>query len=213
MVTAGEAWTGRWAGYAHLQGRRAARGNSVRVVRARHVRVSGTCPAAARVCGGRPARATGASLRWAGRSQAVRMARSGLAARLHALVRPLGSVWVLGPALVGLAVVAALVLVYLHVACLDTGHRILALEKELRTLQAENERLQLEVLRLGSPARVEEVARGKLEMVPAQVTRVVAAPPVQVREVRPATASWLERVASFLAGVLEGRGVLAGPAR
>jgi cell division protein FtsL len=155
----------------------------------------------------------GVNLRWTARSQVDRAARAGLPARLHALVRPLGSVWVMGPALVGLAVLAALVLVYLHVACLDTGHRILALQKELQTLQAENERLQLEVLRLGSPTRVEQVAKAKLEMVPAQVTRVVAAPSVQVRVARPATASWLERVASYLAEVLEGRGVLAGPAR
>ena len=211
MVMADEAWTGRWADHAHLQGRRAARGNSLRVARARSARVSGARPV--RVCGGRPARVAGSNLRWMARNQPVRAARAGLAPRLHALVRPLGSVWVLGPALVGMAVLAALVLVYLHVACLDTGHRILALEKELQTLQAENERLQLEVLRLGSPARVEQVARAKLEMVPAQVTRVVAAPPVQVRAAAPAATSWLEQVASYLAEVLEGRGVLAGPAR
>ncbi|MEW6399446.1 MAG: septum formation initiator family protein [Bacillota bacterium] len=156
--------------------------------------------------------------RWGGyarpqRQRAAR-ARQAWAVRLRTLARPLGSVWVMGPALVGMAVLVALALVYLHVACLDTGHRILALEKELRALQADNERLQLAVLRLDSPARVEQVARDKLGMVPVREARVVTAAPDQVREVQPpVTVSWLERVASYLAGLLEGRGVLAGPAR
>lgn len=130
------------------------------------------------------------------------------------LVRPLASVWVLGPALVGMAALVALALVYLHVACLDTGHRILALEKELESLRAENEQLQLEALRLSSPARVEQEAR-KLGMVPVEAARTISAP-VAAARATPAeeeTASWLGRVYSFLAMLVRGQGVLAGPAR
>lgn len=151
--------------------------------------------------------------RWVGYSSLARR-RAGRRAGLRTVVRPLGSVWVLGPALVGLAALVALALVYLHVACLDTGHRILALEKELEALRAENEQLQLQALRLSSPARVEREAKN-LGMVPVQVARTIASPaPLLVQEGGGReTASWLGQVYSFLAALLEGQGVLAGPAR
>lgn len=173
---------------------------------------------------GRSGRLAAAGHRWGRRARArvlpraARHWRSRATARaslVRSAVRSLRSIWVVGPALVGLAAVLALALVYLHVACLETGHRVLALEKELEALRAENEHLQLEALRLSSPARVERVAREKLGMTPVQVARALGSPgPVLAQETAPRpTGSWLERVSSFLAGILRGQGVLAGPAR
>ncbi|MEW6547381.1 MAG: cell division protein FtsL [Bacillota bacterium] len=195
MVMADEACTGRWVGYGRPRGRAVRAGCAIPQFR-------------------RGVRAATSLTRRAARARcATPLVRR--AARARAVGRALGSVWVLGPALVGLVGLLALALVYLHVACLDTGHRILALQKEVQALQAENERLQLGVLRLSSPARVEQVAREKLGMVPVEVARTIPAPASVLAEAAEprVTASWLEQVFSFLAGLLQGQGVLAGPAR
>lgn len=154
------------------------------------------------------------------------------AARVAAARKVLTSVWVLGPALVGSVVILALALVYLHVACLDTGHRILAGQKQLQELEAENQRLQLRVWELTSPDRIEKIARERLGMVRPQAARVLEAGAGErlastepgEADRAPGTAAgkrgwlreaqgWLRELPSSLARLVEGQGALAGPAR
>lgn len=146
----------------------------------------------------------------------VAVARVRLGALQRALQRALVSPWVLGPGVVLTAMVLALALIYIHVACLETGHDILLLQKRLAELEAENQRLQLQVVGLTSPDRIEQLARERLGMVRPEVARVlpegvpaVAQSPAPV----PVEVSWYGKMRTFLTRLVEGRGVLAEPAR
>ncbi len=63
--------------------------------------------------------------------------------------------------------------VWLSGQYIRTGYRVSSTLEEKRTLQKEREVLQLEVLALKSPARIDAIARTELRMVPAQMDRVI----------------------------------------
>lgn len=137
-----------------------------------------------------------------------------------AVARKLTSVWVAGPGLVGLAVVVALSLVYLQASCIVTGHEIVALKKQLADLQAENERLQVQVVKLTAPDRIEQLATERLGMVRPVEGRLLVAEPVPSAvatggvPAKMATASsWLRQGYAFLEHLIQGQGALAGTPR
>ncbi len=71
---------------------------------------------------------------------------------------------------VGIAVlllgVGLLAYTWIHIEITAAGYRVDTLEKELHSLQQEERRLQLEATYLSRPERIENRARGELDMRP-----------------------------------------------
>ena len=78
---------------------------------------------------------------------------------------------------VGVAVlmlgVGLLAYTWIHIEITASGYRVDTLEKELHGLQQEERRLQLEAGYLSRPERIENRARGELEMRPPKLSQTL----------------------------------------
>jgi cell division protein FtsL len=90
------------------------------------------------------------------------------------------------PAVVVLALVTAVGLVHVtgRVMVVDAGYRLSRAEAESRTLQREHDRLKVELATLKTPARLERLAREKLDMGLPAAGAVVALAPARTAPAR-----------------------------
>ncbi|MEW6243076.1 MAG: cell division protein FtsL [Bacillota bacterium] len=100
-----------------------------------------------------------------------------------------------------LVVFVALVITSRHATIAHLGYSIVSAREELRMLQAESQRLELEVARLQSLQRIESAAVTRLGMVKPAEIRLVAitrTEPVRVEEPVQAGAGFFARLAQSL---------------
>ncbi|MDK2820672.1 MAG: hypothetical protein PWP31_637 [Clostridia bacterium] len=78
--------------------------------------------------------------------------------------------------LVFLAFIIGMSFTYLKVQLMIAGYKVEDIKEDIRTLQRENENLQLEVARLKSPERIAMEAASRLDMVEAQTNQICYVP-------------------------------------